>query len=304
MLKGNIFDIQRYSIHDGPGIRTVVFLKGCPLRCKWCSNPESWKTEPQLFYASSRCIGCLTCVKNCPNKEITAKEGKLQIHWERLEHNQLGWAETCPAKALSIKGKWMGTDEVYAEVAKDMAFYKRSGGGVTLSGGEPLLQAEFAAELLHMCREHGVHTAVETTGCVPLESIQKVMGVTDLFLYDLKSADNKVHERWTRTGNDRILENLRWLSGKGADIFVRTPIIPGVNDRERDILEIIEILQEDEISNYDILPFHQYGSGKYLSCGIKYAMQDIKPPEDSCVEKIKDIIQSFHLCSNMERRKT
>lgn len=303
MLKGNIFDIQRYSIHDGPGIRTVVFLKGCPLRCKWCSNPESWQPYPQLFYASSRCIGCLTCVKNCPNQEITAEKGELKIHWEALKQEQLGWVEECPTKALSVKGTWMTAEEVYAEAAKDIAFYQRSGGGVTLSGGEPLQQAEFAAALLKLCREHGIHTAVETTGCVPQENIQKVLPVTDLFLYDLKSADSKVHEKWTGVSNDRILENLKWLSEKGADIFVRTPMIPGINDKEQDILDMIEVIQKDGIFNYDILPFHQYGSGKYLSCGIGYAMQDVKPHDEGYIEKSRNMIDSYQLCSNMENRK-
>lgn len=301
--RGNVFDVQRYSIHDGPGIRTVVFLKGCPLRCKWCSNPESWQEAPQLFYTASRCIGCLSCVQNCPNQEVTeekTEENGLEIHWGRCRSENLKWVEVCPTKALSVKGKWMTAEEVLNEVIKDEAFYRQSRGGVTLSGGEPLLQADFAAELLGLCKEHGIHTAIETTGCVPRENLKKALPVTDLFLYDLKSADSGVHKKWTGTDNHKIFQNLEWLSAQKANIFVRTPMIPGVNDKEQDIFDIIEMLQRNEIHNYDILPFHQYGSGKYLSCGVEYTMQDAKPLPEEYVKKIRNRIHSFQLSTDME----
>ncbi|PWJ51858.1 glycyl-radical enzyme activating protein [Faecalicatena contorta] len=299
--QGNVFDIQRYSIHDGPGIRTVVFLKGCPLRCKWCSNPESWQEYPQLFYAASRCIGCMSCVENCPNGEVTAEDG-LKIHWEKCRHENLQWTDVCPTKALSVKGKPMTTEEVFSEIMKDAAFYRRSNGGVTLSGGEPLLQADFAEGLLKMCKEEGIHTAVETTGFVSRGNLEKVLPYTNLFLYDLKSADSRVHKEWTGVDNHKIMENLQWLAGQGTDIFVRTPMIPGVNDKEQDILDIIEILQRNKICNYDILPFHQYGSAKYTSCGIEYTMQDVKAHEEEYVEKIRNMIRSYQLSTDMENR--
>ncbi len=300
--KGNVFDIQRYSIHDGPGIRTVVFLKGCPLRCKWCSNPESWKEGEQLFYAPSRCIGCLTCVKACKNGEVTNENG-LHVHWERCIPGNLGWVEQCPTKALSVKGKWMEVEAVFKEVAKDTPFYIQSGGGITLSGGEPLLQSGFAFELLKACKEAGIHTAIETTGDVPRENLESVLSVTDLFLYDMKAADSQTHKVWTGRENDRILKNLEWLSEKKANIFVRTPMIPGVNDTKQQILDMIDILQRFGIRNYDILPFHQYGSGKYQSCGLDYTMQDVKPHSEEYVDEIRNMIQSYGFCTKMEKEK-
>lgn len=299
-IRGNIFDIQRYSIHDGPGIRTVVFLKGCPLRCKWCSNPESWKESPQLFYASSRCIRCFTCVKACPDKEVTFEED-LKIHWERCRADKLEWVEQCPTKALTIKGKWLELSNVMGEVEKDTAFYRQSGGGVTLSGGEPLLQPEFCFELLRLCNEKGIHTAMETTGCVPKENLVKVLPVVDLFLYDLKSVDTQKHKKWTGIDNNKILTNLKWLSKQNKKIFVRTPMIPDVNDSEMDILNIIETLQKYGIKNYDILPFHQYGSGKYQSCGMEYTMQNVKPHSEEYVEKMREMIQSYGFNIKIEK---
>ena len=237
-IKGNVFDIQRYSIHDGPGIRTVVFLKGCPLRCKWCSNPESWNESPQLFYAASRCIGCRTCVTVCTNKEVTPEDRGVKIHWDRCKADKLDWVEQCPTKALTVKGKWMEISKVMSEIEKDIDFYRQSKGGITLSGGEPLLQPEFSYELLRLCNEKGIHTSVETTGCVPKENLEKILPVVDLFLYDIKLADTHKHKEWTGIGNEEILENLRWISKQSKKIFVRTPMIPEVNDKEQNILDI------------------------------------------------------------------
>ncbi|WP_059070255.1 glycyl-radical enzyme activating protein [Mediterraneibacter massiliensis] len=300
-IKGNVFDIQRYSIHDGPGIRTVVFLKGCPLRCKWCSNPESWNESPQLFYAASRCIGCRTCVTVCTNKEVTAEDRGLKIHWDRCKADKLDWVEQCPTKALTVKGKWMEISKVMGEIEKDIDFYRQSKGGITLSGGEPLLQPEFSYELLRLCNEKGIHTSVETTGCVPKENLEKILPVVDLFLYDIKSADTHKHKEWTGIGNEEILGNLRWISKQSKKIFVRTPMIPEVNDKEQDILDIIEILQKYSIRNYDILPFHQYGSGKYQSCGIEYVMRDVKPHDEEYVEKMRDMIRSYGFNTKVEK---
>lgn len=291
-LKGNVFDIQRYSIHDGDGIRTVVFLKGCPLRCKWCANPESQSSSPQLFFSPSRCIGCASCVRSCKNNEMTWEDGKLQIHWDRCNNDDLEWTKVCPAKALIIKGEWMSVEEVMTEIEKDRLFYEKSKGGVTLSGGEPLAQSEFAAALLEECKEKGIHTAIETTGYVKREVLEQVIPFTDLFLYDFKVLDSAKHKKWTNVENGRILKNLKYLAEMKADIIVRTPLIPGVNDSIDEIKSMVATLKKYGIKKYDILPFHQYGSKKYNSCGINYSMREIEPPDEKTIEEIRKMILS------------
>lgn len=270
-MTGNVFDIQRYSIHDGQGIRTVVFLKGCPLRCKWCSNPESWKAEPQLFYVRSRCIDCKTCVAVCQNREVEENGSSIKINWENCK-GDYGWVEECPTGALCVKGRRMSAEEVMEEIRRDRIFYEYSGGGVTFSGGEPLLQEEFVLELLKTCREEGISTAVETSGSVSEETLRRVLPFVDLFLYDLKMMNSVKHKEWTGQDNKRILKNLKMLAEEGADITVRTPMIPGVNDSEEELLDIMEYLRACGIQKYSILPFHQYGSGKYESIGIPYEL--------------------------------
>lgn len=289
-MAGNVFDIQRYSIHDGEGIRTVVFLKGCPLRCKWCANPESWAARPELFYVKSRCIGCKTCLAACGNREVAEAEEGIRIVRENCTED-LAWTDACPAGALCVKGKQMDVQEVAAEIGKDRVFYQYSGGGVTLSGGEPFLQPEFALELLRSCKEKGISTAVETTGYVAWEVLEEALPLTDLFLYDLKSMDTKIHQEWTGQGNERILNNLKRLARQGANIMVRTPMIPGVNDRREDIEAIMKFLKECGIQKYNILPFHQYGSGKYESIGIPYALADLKVHEESYVTEMQTMIE-------------
>lgn len=289
-IRGNVFNIQRYSIHDGEGIRTVVFLKGCSLRCKWCANPESWDMKPQLFYIKSRCIGCHTCVHTCKMQEIESTSGGIQIHWERCGEDY-SFVDACPTGALSVKGKYMLVDEVMKEVEKDRPFYDESNGGVTLSGGEPLVQQPFALALLKECRNRGISTAIETTGNIAWTRLQEVVPFVDLFLYDLKTMNSETHEHWTGQRNELILENLNRLASLGADIMVRTPIIPDVNDQIADIEAIMTYLKTCEIKKYDILPFHQYGSGKFESIGQKYTLMNLKAPSDEKINSFRKIIQ-------------
>ncbi len=284
-MKGNVFDIQRYSIHDGKGIRTVVFLKGCPLRCKWCANPESWKLEPQLFYKKTSCIHCHMCIDTCQNSEVTLENDKIKLH-----NGNYDFVRVCPTEALSVKGKWMTVDEVMNEIRKDIPFYKQSNGGVTISGGEPLRQFEFTKELLEVCKKEGIATAVETTGHVDTKALNEIVPFVDLFLYDIKMMDSDKHKEWTGVGNALILHNLKEISSK-ADIMVRTPMIPNVNDAKEDMQAILDYLKECNIKKYSILPFHQYGSNKYEAIQIPYKMHDVKMHSEEYVEEIKEYIK-------------
>lgn len=288
-MKGRIFDIQRYSIHDGSGIRTVVFFMGCPLRCRWCANPESWENKPLLFYVRSRCIGCGTCAALCPNHETSAEGDHILVCRENCT-GEYEWVKNCPTGALSVKGKEMETREVLEEIRKDKVFYTYSGGGVTFSGGEPLLHKDYVLELVKACKAEGIPTAIETTGFVREEDLLQVQPYVDLFLYDIKSMDTEVHRRWTGQGNEQILRNLRTLAKTGADIMVRTPMIPGVNDKEEDICAVMDFLEECGIRKYNILPFHQYGSGKYEAAGIPYELSGLQVPDENYVKQIKELI--------------
>lgn len=273
---GNIFDIQRYSIHDGTGIRTTIFFKGCPLRCKWCSNPESWESAPTLFFSKARCIQCGSCAAF---DGITMGEESPVID-RRLCTAIEDIAEVCPTQAMTIKGKQMTVEAVMNEIVKDTAFYRNSRGGVTLSGGEVLLQPLFAKELLMGCKKQGFHTIIETEGAVSWEAFEMVIPYVDSFFFDVKLADSEKHRRFTGVPNDRILHNLKRLINR-ASVCVRIPVIPGVNDNKEELGCIARILREYNVAEYELLSFHQYGKGKYASCGIEYPMADANLPEES-----------------------
>ena len=289
MTTGNIFDIQRYSIHDGDGIRTTVFLKGCPLRCKWCANPESWSASAQLFFSQARCIKCGSCAVF---EGIKMDADSLVIQREKCG-DIAEIAKICPADALSVKGKRMTIAEVMEEISKDIPFYEKSSGGITLSGGEPLLQADFSEQLLKACKEKKLHTIIETSGYAEWEKFERVIPYTDQFFYDIKLADNDLHQKYTGLPNNKIIGNLKQLVETKADVCVRITIIPAVNDNEKELKEIAQLLRRVGVSKYELQSFHQYGKGKYHSCGIDYEFTET---ETLPAEKMKKISVIFDKC--------
>lgn len=273
--EGIVFDIQGFSIHDGPGIRTLVFFKGCPLRCPWCSNPESQRFEPELFFHPERCIGCQKCLQVCPRGAIGITDGKISFNRDRCQ-NCGQCSSVCYAEARVMKGRQMRADEVVEEVLKDSLFYINSGGGVTLGGGEPLAQADFAAAILKRCKMKGLHTAVETAGHVPWLEMEKVLSYTDLFLYDVKHMDSDKHSKMIGVDNQLILANLGRLVGANKQVVVCTPLIPGFTDTIRQIRAIARYIARMGIRQVHLLPYHRFGAGKNRLLGRIYPFQGKK----------------------------
>lgn len=283
--KGLIFDIQRYCLHDGPGIRTVVFFKGCPLRCKWCANPESLNGIREIGFNQNDCIGCYRCVKACEHQAIHIGESGITINKEKCK-KCFECTESCPTGALTVFGDWYTTDEIIKIVLKDKMFYKDSGGGVTLSGGEVLLQSHFAAQLLEKIKAQGIHTAIETSGYAAWEALERVLQYTDLVYFDVKHIISESHIQHTGVDNRRILENSRKIIDLEKSLVVRIPMIPTVNMDERSIDSYIKKLTQLGIQKVDILPFHQLGEPKYKMMGMPYSFNNIKPPTDEEMEAV------------------
>ncbi len=295
--KGIVFNIQHYSIHDGPGIRTNVFLKGCPLDCLWCANPESRKLSPQLSYNIEKCTGCQACIDVCNQKAIQFVEGKVKT--DRSLCNACGKCITnCPTEARSIIGKTMNVDEVYKEVSKDKLFYDTSGGGVTLTGGEVLVQHEFARSILKRCKENGIHSAIETCGHGKWEVLKGLLKYTDIVLYDLKHMNDLEHKKCTGVGNELILDNLSKLSKElNIPVIIRVPIIPGYNNSEENmhlmskyILENVPTCQE-----VNLLPYHNFGEGKREQLGQDNNDFHTYTPEENEMNKLLSILGSYNI---------
>ena len=294
MSTGIVFNIQRYSIHDGPGIRTTVFLKGCPLNCWWCQNPESKLSGQEMIFWGDRCIGCRACSTICPSDAIQIKNGIPVTEKEKCI--LCGKCiEKCPALAREMIGEKLTIEEVIKEIEKDLVFYEESGGGVTFSGGEPLGQSEFLEGLLNGCRDKKIHTAVDTSGYISWEILNKICPKVDLFLYDLKIMEDKRHKKYTGVSNELILENLKKLSLVHHNIFVRFPVIPGINDDYQNIKETGEFLSSLKIAQVNLLPYHYIGIDKYKRLGKKYKLADIQPPSEEKLSKISVILRKFNL---------
>jgi pyruvate formate lyase activating enzyme len=293
MKKGMIFDIQKYAIHDGAGIRTTVFFKGCPLRCWWCQNPEGQDSKPELVYRKSRCIDCGECAKNCPQEAISLVAQHASINRKNCVLCD-NCSRVCPSDALSIAGKQVSVKEILEEIEKDTPFFNESGGGVTFSGGEPLLQHDFLNALLTECKERDIHTIVQTCGFAPYEIVDRVRDKVDLFLYDIKIMDNRMHRKYTGASNRQILENLRKLAESGSSIVISFPIIPGINDDDNNVTRTAEFIHSlPSIRHVNLLPYHRAGIEKYKSLGKPYKLDRIQPPSNQRIKSIKEKIEAL-----------
>jgi len=275
VMKATIFDIERNSFVDGPGIRTTVFFKGCNLCCAWCHNPESQSLRPQMMFYKDKCTGCGKCIEKCPNAlEKCELCGKCTLY--------------CPHDAREICGKEYTVDGVMREILKDKAFYDNSGGGVTFSGGECMLQIDFLEEILKECKRNGIHTAVDTAGHVPFERFEQIISYTDLFLYDVKCFDSDKHKKYTGVGNERILSNLKKLLRMDKTVWVRIPIVPGVNDSDSEMKEIKNYLDSyGHPEKVELLPYHAMGEHKYTALGKE--VQTFSVPSEEKMSQLKKI---------------
>jgi len=265
--KGIVFDIQKFSIHDGPGIRTNVFLKGCPLHCVWCHNPESWSRHPQILFSVDKCTGCRRCAAACPNGCHTFTETEHIFNREACVACG-ACAKACFNDALELCGETKTTDEALAEVLKDKPFYETSHGGMTISGGEPMAQFEFTRELLEKAKDAGLHTAIETSGFADQELYRQLLPLVDLFLWDVKSVNPEKHRKFTGQGNERILENLRFIDANGANYYLRCPLVPGLNDSDEDLIAIAELANSlSHPLEIDVEPYHPLGVSKAKRMG-------------------------------------
>jgi len=292
---GIVFDIQRFSIHDGPGIRTTVFFKGCPLNCWWCHNPESQAVGQEMVFQARRCIRCGTCETVCPQGAI-AGDGDLAYTDEEKCVLCGTCVESCYAEAREIAGREMTLAQVMMEIERDVAFYDESGGGVTFSGGEPLLQRDFLYSLLQACKEREIHTTLDTCGFGAWETLDSIRGFVDLFLYDLKLMDGTRHRKYTGVSNELILTNLQMLSARGHNIILRMPIIPGINDDDDNVHQTGEYAAAMlRLNRVDILPYHHTAVDKYKRLRKSYELSEVRPPSNERVARIAQSLQGFGL---------
>lgn len=300
MKKGTIFNIQRYTINDGPGIRTEVFLKGCPFSCKWCSNPESQQLAKEPGVYASKCISadkCSLCIKVCEQQAIMIGGDKVV----GIDRNRcigcMKCADACPAEAIKPWGKDMSVEDVMKVIEKDRKFYERSGGGVTISGGDPLVQKEFAIELLKACKEAGIHTCVESTFFGDSQNVRDLIEFADLVISDIKHMDNEIHKRYTGMGCEQIHENLRMIAEEGHDMILRIPVIPGVNDDMDNICKTADYIEKyigKSLVVLQLLSFMRMGEEKCISLGRTYEMKDLEFDREEFQLKVNNIAEYFN----------
>ena len=278
---GMIFNIQKFSLNDGPGIRTVVFFKGCPLKCTWCANPESQEPRLQILWDAKKCLHCETCVRSCPTQAVKAVDGKISVDHKKCSGagvcSERGICiEKCPAHALKPEGQRKTVAQIVEVVMQDLPFYGESGGGVTLSGGEATMQPEFAIELLRTLKSKNIHTAIETTGFTSPAIFRRIVEYIDLLLFDIKHWDETRHREKTGVSNATILRNMKFAIDAGKDVLPRLPVIPNYNDSINDAAGFVRRLREVGATRVQLLPFHQFGESKYSMLGRDYEFSHVK----------------------------
>lgn len=296
LMQPLIFDVKRYAINDGNGIRMTFFLKGCPLSCAWCHNPESQSPHPQKMYTADKCIGCQSCVEACPENACELTPNGIVTDLELC--TVCGTcADVCPTRATEISGRVMSKEEIFAKIENERVFFDQSGGGVTFSGGEPLQHADYLIELLDECGKRGIHRTVDTTGLAKTETLLEVAKHTDHFLYDLKMMDSALHKKWTGVPNEKILENLKILSKAGANINIRIPLIKGVNTDEENIRKTAAFVADlaGEKKCVNLLPYHNIAARKYQKLGGTYHSDGMAEPSNEEQEKAIAIFAEYGL---------
>lgn len=292
--EGIIFNIQRYSIHDGPGIRTTIFLKGCPLRCKWCSNPESINPIPEIFLRDERCDQCGKCLEVCIPQAISLGENSIEIDRTKCDLC-LKCEEICPTSVINCTGKKVSVNEVVLEAMQDEIFYNNSGGGITISGGEPLFQPKFTLKLLKQFKERAIHTTIDTTGFASWEDFNEILNYTDLVLFDIKHLNSQVHLKFTGVKNELILRNLENVLKKNVKIWIRVPVIPDFNDSSEYMEELAIFLKDKSVDKVSLLPYHEWGKHKYKFLGRVYPMQNAQFIDEKLIQDFKQTIESYDL---------
>jgi pyruvate formate lyase activating enzyme len=309
MPSGTIFDIKKYSINDGPGIRTTVFFSGCPLSCWWCHNPESQSLKPEFLYRQNRCLLCGACAEVCPEGAIHL-ESNVSRRWTVKSQETFDSVVTnrekcvgcqtcmsvCYAGARQFSGREVTIGEVMEQVKREIPFYDESGGGVTFSGGEPLMQSAFLAELLNACREQEIHTTVDTSGFASWNVFEQIRGKVDLFLYDLKHTNSVRHREVTGVPNEVILENLRKLAERGHKILVRIPLIPGINDDGENLAASGRFLASlPNLQGVELMGYHDIAQAKYEALGWEYKLTDTRPPTEEAMSRAAEVLRSYRL---------